>query len=62
MIYAFLAFVWLFLVLGHGTKESLKDLFSYAVCWMIALSFAGWVIGAILQVAKYGTVTAPAFQ
>lgn len=62
MTLALMTFVWLFAVLGRGTKSQLRDLAGHAARWLVAIGAAGWVAGALIQIAKYGAVTAPAIQ
>lgn len=62
MTIAFMIFVWLFAVLGRSAKSQLRDLAGHAGRWLVAIGAAGWAAGALIQIAKYGAVTAPALQ
>ena len=62
MTLSFMIFVWLFAVLGRGTKSQLRDLAGHAGRWLVAIGVAGWVVGALIQIATYGVVTTPALQ
>lgn len=62
MILALMIFVWLFAVLGSGAKSHLRDLAGHAGRWLVAIGAVGWVAGALIQIATYGAVTAPALQ
>ena len=62
MILALMIFVWLFAALGPDVKSHIRALGGHAAKWLVAIGAAGWVVGALIQIAAYGAVTAPAFQ
>lgn len=62
MIPALMIFVWLFAVLGPGIKSYIRALGGHAARWLVAIGAVGWVAGALIQIATYGAVTAPALQ
>lgn len=62
MTIALMTFVWLFAVLSRGAKSQLRDLAGHAARWLVAIGAAGWVAGALIQIATYGVVTTPAIQ
>ena len=62
MTLSFMIFVWLFAVLGRSAKSQLRDLAGHAGRWLVAIGVAGWVAGALIQIATYGVVTTPALQ
>ena len=62
MIPALMIFVWLFAILGLGIKSYIRALGGHAARWLVAIGAVGWVAGALIQIATYGAVTAPALQ
>lgn len=62
MIQALMIFVWLFAVLGPDVKSYIRALGGHAARWLVAIGAVGWVAGALIQIATYGAVTAPALQ
>ena len=62
MTIALMIFVWLFAILGPGIKSYIRALGGHAARWLVAIGAVGWVAGALIQIATYGAVTAPALQ
>ena len=62
MILAFMIFVWLLAVLSTDIKSHIKAFGGHAINWAIAIGTAGWIVGALVQIARHGAVTTPAFQ
>ncbi len=62
MTIALMLFVWLFAAFGSGVKSYIKALSGHAGRWLVAIGAAGWLVGALIQVARYGAITAPALQ
>ena len=62
MILAFMIFVWLLAALSSDIKSYIKAFGGHAATWAIAIGVAGWIVGALVQIARYGAVTTPAFQ
>jgi len=61
MVVTLLLFVWLFAV-APGLITKAKDVGGEVVQTLIALAVAGWVFGSVIQLLKYGAITAPCCQ
>jgi hypothetical protein len=55
---ALVAFIGFFALFPDKVR-AIKDGSGTVVGWLVAIGAAGWVIGALLQLARYGTITTP---